>query len=73
MKKFTVMPSDHGGRLDVDSKARRHGTSFAEEFESEAVDLAFEAVHRPKRGREGPAMDSSIQRNPKVCDRHAFE
>ena len=49
MKKYIVLPSDRGGRLDDECPPRLvFGNSLAEDLQSEDVDLLLHVVRRPK-------------------------
>ena len=70
VKKYTVLPSDRGGRLDDECPPRAvFGNSLAKDLQSEDVDILLHAVRRPKRQRKSPQPTTFVQQNPKVCFR----
>lgn len=66
-KKFTVMPSDRGGRLDVPSrKTTQTGAEWMAEFESDQDTILLDAVHRPRKHRQATHAQGPLDINPKV-------
>jgi hypothetical protein len=66
LKKYTVLPSTRGGRLDVLSERTRLAAMFIVDFKSKDGTILLEVMHRPKKRKQLVQAHGILDINPKV-------